>query len=249
VHAPITPSDGLKNYVDELVEASSAGCLVFRQMKDFAAFMSICHKAKAIWGNSFTLTLIKDTDLTGGLTLDPVSPVPVREEVSGFKSHVSKEGLDLIRHFESCLKPVGGGWFEAYPDPAHGWRVPTIGWGTIAYEDGKSVMRGDRISQTRADELLAWESAEKVRGVLALVNVPLNDDQLAALVSFAYNVGLGNFKGSTMLRLLNAGDYGGAAEQFPRWNKADNQVMRGLTRRRLSEQKLFRGERPFIVPA
>src|SRR5690606_888414 len=69
---------------------------------------------------------------------------------------VSQRGIDCIKHFESCLKPIGGGRFEAYADPAHGWRVPTIGWGTIAYESGAPVKRGDIITQSRADHLLAW---------------------------------------------------------------------------------------------
>src|SRR5690606_28906419 len=123
---------------------------------------------------------------------------------------VSPEGIELIKHFESCLKPIGGGKFEAYPDPAHGWGVPTIGWGTIQYENGKKVQKGDVIDQARADELLKWEVNEKAAGVLRLAKVPLTRDQFGALVSFAYNVGLGNLQKSTLLKKLNAGDHAGA---------------------------------------
>lgn len=172
-------------------------------------------------------------------------PVPV---VSGFRRDVSPEGVELVKHFESCLEPIGGGKFEAYPDPAHGWGVPTIGWGTVAYEDGRKVRQGDVIDQSRADELLAWELREKAEGVERLVKVPLTHDQFAALVSFAYNVGEGNLASSTLLKKLNAGDYEGAAKEFPKWNRAAGKVLRGLTSRRMSEQALFRGERPFIMP-
>lgn len=162
---------------------------------------------------------------------------------------VPARALECIQHFESCLNPIGNGRFAAYPDPAHGWRVPTIGWGTIAYEDGTKVQRGDIIDQSRADELLVWESAEKAAGVLRLVKVPLDQDQFAALISFAYNVGLGNLASSTLLRKLNAKDYRGAANEFPRWNKAGGSILAGLVRRRASERRLFLGEESFIVPA
>lgn len=172
-------------------------------------------------------------------------PVPV---VSGFRRDVSPEGVELVKHFESCLEPIGGGKFEAYPDPAHGWGVPTIGWGTVAYEDGRHVCKGDVIDQARADELLSWELREKAAAVEKLAKVPLTHDQFAALVSFSYNVGTGNLASSTLLKKLNAGDYEGAAKEFPKWNRAAGKVMRGLTRRRMSEQALFRGERPFLIP-
>lgn len=162
---------------------------------------------------------------------------------------VSPEGIELIKHFESCLKPIGGGKFEAYPDPAHGWGVPTIGWGTIQYENGKKVQKGDVIDQARADELLKWEVGEKVDAVRKLVKVPLTDDQFSALVSFAYNVGLGNLGSSTLIKKLNAGDHAGAADEFRKWTRANGQILRGLVRRRESERNLFLGRTPFIVPA
>lgn len=150
-------------------------------------------------------------------------------------------GLALVQHFEGCLEPAGDGRFKAYADPAHGWKVPTIGWGTIAYENGQTVKRGDIITQDRADELLRWELNLKGQGVAKLVKVAVTDAQFSALVCFAYNVGLGNLKSSTLLKLLNAGDYKGAAGQFIRWNKAAGKVLDGLTRRRMSEARLFQG--------
>jgi lysozyme len=160
---------------------------------------------------------------------------------------INEAGLDLIKHFESCLKPIGGGKYKAYPDPAHGWGVPTIGWGTIQYPDGTKVRQGDIITQARADELLAWEVAEKAAGVRALVTSEMNADQFSALVSFAYNLGLGNLKKSTLLKRVNASEWTRAADEFRKWNKAAGQVLPGLTRRRLSERNLFLSKHPAII--
>lgn len=238
IHAPVTLGDGVRNYVDNLVESSSAGCLVFQRVADFREFMELIGKARASWGNKFTLTLIKDTDLVPVADTEPARTMPFT---------VGPDGIALVKHFEGCLEPVGNGTFKAYPDPAHGWSVPTIGWGTIAYEDGRKVARGDVITQDRADELLAWELSQKAKEVKRLVTVPLTQGQFDALVSFAYNLGAGNLGESTLLRKLNAGDTEGAAGEFPKWNKANGRELLGLTRRRMSEQRLFRGERPFIV--
>ena len=161
---------------------------------------------------------------------------------------VPPQAIDLVRAFEGCLQPTGDGRFRAYPDPAHGWDVPTIGWGTIAYPDGTRVRRGDIITQARADELLAWEAEKCAESVQALVHILLTPDQFSALISFTYNLGPGALKRSTLLKKLNAAaDYKGAANEFARWNRAGGKVLRGLTRRRLSERNLFLGKRPYIV--
>ena len=70
---------------------------------------------------------------------------------------------------------------------------------------------------------------------------PVEQCQFDALVCLAYNIGLGNFRTSTLVRKLNAGDIDGAAQQFAVWNKAGGQVMRGLVRRRAAERALFCG--------
>ncbi len=175
------------------------------------------------------------------------------EPVKPTGPQLNQAGIDLMKYFESCLEPDGRGRFKAYADPARGWGVPTIGWGTVGYEDGSKVKRGDVITQARADELFEWESREKSKGVLALVTVPLNNNEFSALVSFSYNLGLGALKDSTLLRKLNAGDYFGAASEFPKWNKGrmpsgELKPMLGLTRRRVAEQRLFTSKIPFILP-
>ncbi|PRP70248.1 muraminidase, partial [Chromobacterium amazonense] len=78
-------------------------------------------------------------------------------------------------------------------------------------------------------------------GVSRLVKVQLRQNQFDALVSFSYNLGLGSLQNSTLLRLLNQGDYAGAAGQFILWDKAGGKVLPGLQRRRAAEQALFKG--------
>lgn len=161
---------------------------------------------------------------------------------------IPTQALDIIKHFESCLQPLGDGTFTSYPDPGYGWDLPTIGWGSVTYEDGSKVKKGDIITQDRADELLMWEVTEKAKAVNSLVKVPINHDQFSALISFAYNVGLEALKNSTLLSLLNGGASNlDVAAQFLLWNKSDGKILSGLTRRRKSESNLFLGENPYLV--
>jgi len=140
--------------------------------------------------------------------------------------HTSQKGLDLIKSFEGLR-------LSAYKDVVG---VVTIGYGTTS-----GVKMGDTITKERAEELLR-EDVKRFEGqVLRLVKVPLTQGQLDALVSFTYNLGAGNLGNSTLLRLLNAGDYAGAAAQFDRWNKAGGKVLAGLVRRRAAERALFEG--------
>lgn len=138
--------------------------------------------------------------------------------------HISKAGLDLIKQFE-------GLYLQAYRCPAG---VPTIGYGHTA-----GVAMGQTITQQHADDYLRRDVRQFERAVARLVTVPLTQGQFDALVSFAFNLGEGALAQSTLLRLLNAGDYAGAAAQFDRWNKAGGRVLPGLVRRRAAERALF----------
>lgn len=128
-----------------------------------------------------------------------------------------------------------------YPDPAHGWNVPTIGYGHTdaagypRYADDENL----HLSKADARIILARDLGQYERAVAEAVKVPLNENQFGALVSFTYNLGPGNLRSSTLLRKLNAGDYAGAAAEFPRWNRAGSKVLAGLTRRRAAERALF----------
>ena len=133
-------------------------------------------------------------------------------------------GKELIKKWEGLR-------LEAYLD---GGGVPTIGWGHT-----KGVKMGDKITLEQAQAFFDEDYNEAAFAVLANVNVPLNENQLGALICFVYNVGMGAFKQSTLLRLLNEGKYIEASNQFPRWNKDNGQVVTGLTNRRLEEKAVF----------
>lgn len=136
----------------------------------------------------------------------------------------SLEGINLIKHFEGCE-------LEAYKCPAGVW---TIGYGHI-----KGVQQGDVITEQQADDMLVEELEEYENYIHNLVSCPLNQNQFDALVSWVYNLGSSNLQASTLLKVLNAGDYAGVPAQMLRWNKAGGKVLEGLTRRRQAEADLF----------
>lgn len=138
---------------------------------------------------------------------------------------------------ENCVSFVArheGMMLKAYPDPGTGGAPWTIGCGRTT-----NVHPGDTCTPEQAMEWLREELEVFADQVQSVVTVPLTQNQLDALTSFTYNVGFGNFSKSTLLRLLNAGDYEGAAQQFGRWNKAAGRVLPGLTTRRADEAALF----------
>ena len=156
----------------------------------------------------------------------------------------SAKGLALIKSFESCAAPIGGGRFQAYPDPAPGNNgLPvTIGWGSTRGFDGKPIKLGTVWTQEQCDRKKAEDMADFERQVRAILgNAPTTQGQFDALVSFAYNLGSDDLRGSTLMRMHKAGNYAGAQKQFARWNRAGGQVLRGLTRRRAAEAKLYGG--------
>ena len=119
----------------------------------------------------------------------------------------------------------------AYQDAGGVW---TIGYGTT-----KDVKEGDTCTRDEADAWLARDMQDAEDCVNDAVMVPLTQCQFDALVSFTYNVGCGNFKSSTLLKLLNSGDALGASRQFLAWNKIKGKVSKGLTNRRMDEMNLF----------
>jgi GH24 family phage-related lysozyme (muramidase) len=144
--------------------------------------------------------------------------------------HINGEGFKLLTTFEGCE-------LTAYDDGGGVW---TIGYG----HTGDDVYPGLTISQTQAEELLRIDLEKFESFVEDAVEAQLNDSQFSALVCFCFNVGPGTdgFGGSTLLKLLNQGNYQAAANQFPVWNKVNGQPWLGLTRRRLAERALFLGK-------
>lgn len=138
---------------------------------------------------------------------------------------ISQKGVNLIKEFEGLE-------LKAYKDAVG---IVTIGYGST----GPHVSMGQTVTQAEAEALLMKDVSRFEIGVEQLVKVPLNQNQFDALVSFAFNLGLGNLGSSTLLRKLNSKDYVGAANEMLRWNKAKGKVLKGLTRRRVAEKALF----------
>ena len=150
----------------------------------------------------------------------------------------SPRGIQIIKDFEG---------FRARPYLCSAGR-PTIGYGSTFYPTGKKVTLQDKmISEHEASIMLERILSKFEADVNSLVKVPLTQNQFDALVSFTYNVGpdidddeiakgLGD---STLLRKLNRRDYLGAANEFPKWNKCNGVVNKGLTNRRTRERELF----------
>ncbi len=139
---------------------------------------------------------------------------------------INENGLKLLKEFEGCR-------LTAYRDVG---KLLTIGWG----HTGSEVIPGLTISQEKADKLLADDLMQFEEGVTkALTAKNVNPNQFSAMVVFAYNVGLANFKMSTLLRCMNKGNPSHAAQEFLRWNKVHGEVVAGLTRRRQAERALF----------
>ncbi len=141
-----------------------------------------------------------------------------------------RAAVEIIKEFE-------GFFSHAYRDPVGIW---TIGWGTIRYPSGQAVKDGDVCTKESATVWLSYEMKEKAGGIESLVKVPLNDNEFCALTSFAYNCGVPAFKGSGLLRKLNAGvPRKEVSDEFLKWVYAGGRVLNGLVRRRKEERELF----------
>ena len=141
---------------------------------------------------------------------------------------VSQEGIDHIKRWEGFRA-------EAYPDPGSKNGLPwTIGYGHTA-----TARKGMVITKEEGERLLKIDLTKVEKAVSDLVKVPLSDNQFAALVSFAFNIGTEAFRKSTLLKKLNAGDYSSVPSELARWKYNDGKVMDGLINRRASEAGLW----------
>ena len=142
------------------------------------------------------------------------------------------EGLSLIKKFEGCE-------LEAYQCSAGVW--------TIGYGHTKGVAPGDSVSQEEAEQMLVDELHEYESYINEYVTVALSQNQFDALVSWVYNLGPANLKASTMLKVLNSGEYEDVPAQMKRWNKAGGKILEGLIRRREAEACLYQGKEWFEI--
>ena len=165
----------------------------------------------------------------------PDAPAPAAP--SPLVLQCSPVGIALIHDFEKCHRKRADGLIEAYPDPAKGWAVPTIGWGTT----GPDVKPGTVWTQAQCDARFARDIERFAREVRAAIGTAATtQSQFDALVSFHYNTGA--IARATLTKLHRAGNFAAAADEFVKWNKAGGQVLAGLTRRRQAEAALYRGK-------
>ena len=155
---------------------------------------------------------------------------------------ISEAGIQLIKSFEGCQT-------TPYRCPAGLW---TAGYGHVLYPDQARLKTPERsayplrtehnrvFANDEIDTLLEQDLQRFENGVSRLC--PASDGsqpQFDAIVSFAFNVGLGNLQSSTLRMKYNRGDYTGAADEFLKWNKSSGKVLQGLVRRREAERVLF----------
>ena len=142
---------------------------------------------------------------------------------------LSAEGHALIKQSEGLN-------LNAYQCSANIW---TIGFGSTRGLDGLPVKPGLSITQTQARALYIRDINIFSGAVRKLVKVPINNNQFSALVSLSYNIGLGNFRSSTLLRQLNRGNYSECSGEFWKWRRARGKIVAGLVARRERERIMF----------
>lgn len=164
-----------------------------------------------------------------------VAPIQVAQsrmasQVMSNRVILDSSAVQLVKTWEGCS-------LNAYPDPASGGDPWTIGWGST----GPGICKGLVWTQAQADADMQVRVLRLAKQIQLSAGVPLNDNQLGALVSFAYNLGLADLTSSTLFRYVLSGDFAAAASQFGLWNHADGKVMPGLTKRRAAERAVFEG--------
>ena len=143
---------------------------------------------------------------------------------------VSERGIDLIKKYEGCK-------LKSYLCPSN---IPTIGFGNTYYLDKTKVELGQKITQEQADKLLLSTLSKIEKDVWSVIKQSVNQRMFDSLVSFTYNVGLGNLKSSTLLKKVNK-DINDPTikDEFLKWNKSKGRVLKGLTNRRNDEWLLY----------
>ena len=144
---------------------------------------------------------------------------------------LNQEGINLILSFEG---------FESQPYICAGGKA-TIGYGTTVYPNGvKVTMQDPPITKATAKKLFEATIIPYENAVAQLVKYPITENQAAALISFTYNVGIANFKSSTLLKRVNANTNDPAIRtEFSKWIKAKGKILNGLIKRRKAESDLY----------
>ena len=165
------------------------------------------------------------------MSADPLKNTQVAEAIS-----IAKE--TLCKPFEGYARRLPNGDCHAYPDPGTGAQPWTIGWGST----GPEVKHDTVWTQQQAEASLDNHLLHFCAGVLTMSPTLLQESprRLAAIISFAYNCGLRNYRISTLKKRVDAKDWVGASEEIVKWNKAAGRILTGLTRRRQAEARLLK---------
>lgn len=143
---------------------------------------------------------------------------------------LNKTGYDLIKQFEGCK-------LTAYQDSVGVW---TIGYGSTYYENMQKVKQGDKVSQQRANEIFEFVASRFARNVDDIITSKPTQNQFNAVVSLAYNIGLGNFQKSTLLKKLNKNPNDKTIkDEFMKWVNAGGRKLQGLVNRRKKEAEIY----------
>ena len=136
--------------------------------------------------------------------------------------------IDLIKKYEG-FRP------QSYQDSVGVW---TIGYGTTRI-NGEPVKAGMTITEDQAIQYVQLEVNKLWSQIEQVVKVPINHNQMNALVDFAYNLGFNALKTSTLMRYINQSKFEQAASEFGKWVYAGGKVLPGLVKRREAEKQLF----------
>ena len=148
---------------------------------------------------------------------------------------ISKKCVDLVKSFEGFSA-------KAYPDPATGAEPITIGYGSTRYADGSKVKMGDVVTNLEAQRLLLLDLERRYNAIKNWLPYNINQNQIDAVVSFAYNCGIGAFEKSTLRKKIWANPNDPAIkDEFMKWVRAGGKIMKGLQRRRRAECDMYFG--------
>lgn len=202
---------------------------------------NIFNKLRSMSGGRLTQSQVDAANViaaaVGDKLLASLLGVLVTTATDNKKMQLSDPGFQLIAEFEGFRS-------TPYLDAAG---VPTIGFGSTYYMDGRKVKMSDKpISRDQAKALklaiINQDFAPAVHRAIQEIPIPITQGMFDAMVSLAYNIGAGAFAKSSVVRHLKAGNKKAAADAFLLWNKAGGKVLNGLTRRRQAERLLFLGQ-------
>lgn len=222
---------------------ASAGCQVIRSSKEHAAAMKIIETDYYFRQNKkhrFSYIILDANQIFN----NNVAISERQHKYDELDATTRKLLMDILVKWE-CGGHVKK-YLTAYPDPVHGWKVPTIGIGTIRYEDGTPVKRGDTITEERAYKLVESFVIEKLlpnmRRIPDWEKMPPN--KKAALLSFGYNLGAfyGNSGFPSMTRVLQNRQWDKVGEVMQLYVKAGGVILQGLVNRRRDEAALWNKE-------